>query len=94
MKKREDIEEKYKWDLTPIYKNDDEALVDMETLKERLELVSKYKGYLGNIDKCLEFLNKNPIIVSMIAVPRNKTKIPTALEIVREIEEAIEFASS
>ena len=58
MKKREDIEEKYKWDLTPIYKSDDEALVDMETLKDRLELVSKYKGSLGNIDKCLEFLDE------------------------------------
>ena len=48
MKKREDIKEQYKWDLTPIYKCDEDALLDMDVLKERLDLVSKYKGKLGD----------------------------------------------
>lgn len=58
MKKREDIEEKYKWDLTPIYASDDEAMLDIERLTSRLEKVSLYKGSLGDKDKCLEFLDE------------------------------------
>ena len=58
MKKREDIKEQYKWDLTPIYKCDEDALLDMDVLKERLDLVSKYKGKLGDANLCLEFLDE------------------------------------
>ena len=33
MKKREQIDDKYKWDLTHIYANEDLLMADIETLK-------------------------------------------------------------
>ena len=56
MKKRNQIEDKYKWDLTQIYSSDDLLLSDIEKLKRYPEKLSSYKGKLGKPDKCLEFL--------------------------------------
>ncbi len=56
MKKRSQIEEKYKWDLTQIYSSDDLLLADIEKLKTYPEKLSAYKGKLGKPNKCLEFL--------------------------------------
>lgn len=43
---RSEIDEKYKWDLTKIYKNDDEWYRDYNVLKEEIKEISKYKGIL------------------------------------------------
>ena len=55
MKKRSQIEEKYKWDLSQIYKSDDELLADIEKLKTYPERLSSYKGKLKKPNTCLEF---------------------------------------
>ncbi len=55
MKKRNQIAEKYKWDLTHIYDNEDKLMADIELLKGAAEVISSYKGKLHKPDKCLEF---------------------------------------
>ncbi|MBE5758163.1 MAG: oligoendopeptidase F [Clostridiales bacterium] len=55
MKKRSQIDEKYKWNLLDIYKNDDELLEDIERLKSYPEIILKFKGKLKKVTKCLEF---------------------------------------
>ena len=46
IRKREEVEEKYKWDLSKIYKNEDEINKDIEKIKTKKEELLKYKGIL------------------------------------------------
>lgn len=59
MKKRNQIEEKYKWDLTHIYENEDILMSDIDKLKEASEKVASYKGKLHKANTCLEFFKYN-----------------------------------
>lgn len=55
MKKRSQIEEKYKWRLEDIYASEDELLRDIETLKSYEDKFKSYRGKLKKPNKCLEF---------------------------------------
>jgi len=55
MKKRNQIQEKYKWNLADIYSDEDLLLKDIEDLKLYPEKLSSYKGKLKKVNKCLEF---------------------------------------
>ena len=50
---RDEIEEKYKWDLTTIYKSDEEFNKELKNVKEELEKVTNYKGNIVNSSKNL-----------------------------------------
>ena len=60
MKKREEIEEKYKWDLTKFCKNNDDFYVRLENLKPKVDEFKIYEGKLKDSDEilfeCLEKL--------------------------------------
>ena len=43
-KLRSEIEEKYKWDLTKIYENDEEWEKDYKEVSSNLKDIEKYKG--------------------------------------------------
>ena len=45
---RENIEEKYKWDLTKIYKNIDEFNQDFNKVSKQIEEFSKYENIMDN----------------------------------------------
>ena len=57
-RKREEIEEKYKWDLTTIYKTDEEFLSDLENLQTNIENIKKYESIMmknaQNLYDCLQ----------------------------------------
>ena len=52
-KTRDEIEEKYKWDLTTIYKSDEEFKKELDDIKKELEKVKEYKGNIINSSKNL-----------------------------------------
>ena len=52
-KKREEIDSKYKWDLTQIYKSDEEVKKDIEKAKQKTEDFLKYKGHLADSSETL-----------------------------------------
>ena len=55
--KRKDIDEKYKWDLTRMYKDRDSFTEDFNKVKEELPNIEKYKGkFLESADIFLEFM--------------------------------------
>lgn len=55
--KRSEIEEKYKWDLSVIYKTEDEFQKDFQEVKENLPKIEQYKGkFLENSKIFLEFM--------------------------------------
>jgi len=56
MKKRSEIDEKFKWNLKDIYKSDDLLEKDIELLKTYPEKIASYKGKLKKPNKCLEFM--------------------------------------
>ena len=56
MKEREKIEEKYKWDLSPLCKNDEECYKKIEEIDKYLEKVKKYEGKLNNKKDILNYL--------------------------------------
>ena len=55
--KREEIEEKYKWDLTIAYKTNEDFMKDFNYVKEELPNVAKYKEkFLETSDTFIEFM--------------------------------------
>jgi len=61
LKKRSEIDEKYKWDLSKYCKDDDDFYVRLEKLKSNVCKFSKYENKLSNDDilfECLEFESK------------------------------------
>lgn len=55
MKKRNQIEEKFKWKLEDIYPNENLLMADIETLKTYPNKVAGFKGKLKKVNRCLEF---------------------------------------
>ena len=56
-KTRAEIEEKYKWDLTTIYKNDEEFLYDCVLINDEMHKIENFRGrILENSKTLLEFL--------------------------------------
>ena len=45
-KKRSEIEDIYKWDLTPIYKNEEEFLKEYEEMKKEIKKIEIYNNHL------------------------------------------------
>lgn len=56
-KLRSEIDEKYKWDLSPIYKCDEDWYKDLEVVSKEVEKVLNYKGKIvSSADNLLEYL--------------------------------------
>ncbi len=56
-KNRSEIDNKYKWDLSLIYKTDEEFYKDIELLKEKVDIISKFKNNLfDNLENFKKFL--------------------------------------
>lgn len=53
-RKREEVSDKYKWDLSKIYKNEEELNKDIEVIKTKVEGLLKYQGNLVKDSKNLE----------------------------------------
>ncbi len=58
MKERKQISEQFKWDLTPIFANENEWENEFATLMPESIKLSKFKGLLNEDSKLLEFLTK------------------------------------
>ena len=56
MKKREEIEEKYTWDLTPLCKNYNDFNEKIEKINDFLPKIKAFEGKLNNKDTILEYL--------------------------------------
>ena len=50
------VKDEYKWDLTPIYKNDDLWYKDLEIAKEEIKKISNYTNLLDSASNLLEYI--------------------------------------
>ncbi len=60
-KNRNEIEEKYKWDLTPMFKNDNDFESALENFSKEINKLEEYNGRLDNeksLFECLELMFK------------------------------------
>ena len=56
-KKRKDFKDLYKWQVKDLYKNDKEALKEIEWLNKEIDKLDKYKNHiLDNSNNLLELL--------------------------------------
>ena len=55
-KDRNSVEEKYKWDLTEFFKNEEEFNKSLSSTKEKIKKLSKYQGCTKDPKKLYEFL--------------------------------------
>ena len=55
-KTRAEIEEKYKWDLTPIYKTEEDWYCDLEKVKKEIKNINNYRNFTENAKIFKEFL--------------------------------------
>lgn len=56
-RKREQIDDKYKWDLTTIFKTDEDFLKEYDIVSKEIEKISDYRGkILESADSLLDFL--------------------------------------
>ena len=70
MKKRSEIEERFKWDLTKFCKDDKEFYSRLDAVAQKIGEFKKYEGKLSNDDtlfECLEFESIFGIEISLIA---------------------------
>ncbi len=56
--KRNEIDEKYKWDLKNMYQDEDSFMADYNSVKEDIPKLENYKGiFLDDVDKFIEFMD-------------------------------------
>ena len=53
---RSKISNEFKWDLTPIYKNDKEWENDLEKAKKEIKKISKFTDLLSSSRRLLEYI--------------------------------------
>ena len=57
--KRDEIDNKDKWDLTLVYKSDEDFYKDLEIAKKEIEKVNTFKDFLSSSSRLLEYLKYN-----------------------------------
>lgn len=73
-KNRKEIDEKYKWDLTPMFKSDEDFEKACDEFKNSLSEVEKFSGQLKDVDKlydCLVVVDKQSEVFGTIYVYAN-----------------------
>lgn len=68
---RKDVKEEYKWDLSSLYKDDNEYEKDLERLKEEIKKAQTFKGTMGacpeNLLKALKWTSDVSMLAERIA---------------------------
>ena len=65
-KSRQDVPQKYKWDLTELFKNDNEYDKAFNKLKKDISKLSTYHGCTKNSNKLYEFLKADTITITLL----------------------------
>lgn len=64
-KNRSSVEEKYKWDLTDFFPNEEEFLKTYRKTQKNIEKLSQYVGCTKDAEKLYEFLNLEYLTISL-----------------------------
>lgn len=83
MKKRSQIDKKYKWNLDDIYSSEELLLEDIEKLKKYPSLLGSYKGKLKKVNKCLDFFELSTEVSKLI----EKIEIYISLKLSEDLED-------
>ena len=80
--KRNEIEEKYKWDLTKMYPSIEEYKKDFDAVKKDIPKLTKYKGgkFLSSVEEFLEFMKLEEVISRKLDKLYEYTYLSTIVE--------------
>ena len=67
IKDRKDIDEQYKWDLSSLFKSDEEFEEALKEIDSYVEIASSYKGKLNNAKNIKEYFDKDSEINRKVA---------------------------
>lgn len=67
IKDRKDIDEQYKWDLSSLFKSDEEFEEALKEIDSYVEIASSYKGKLNNAKNIKEYFDKDSEISRKVA---------------------------
>ena len=65
---RDEVEDKYKWDLTDIFKSDKEFYKTLEDVKPKINELKEYKNKINNANTLLEYLKKSVDVITTITM--------------------------
>ena len=90
MKKRQEIDEKYKWDLSPIFKSDEAVYEALEQIKPKINEIKKFKGNLNTAENILKLFE----LEKEIGLTFQKIEVYAFLKHCEDLEEIINVIDS
>lgn len=63
---RNEVPEKYKWDLKEFYKDEKDFLTNLEKTQKEVEDLKRYSGCIKDANKLYEFLNESTIVSASV----------------------------
>ena len=70
-KNREEVEEKYKWDLTEYYKSDDEFFETYAKLNKELDILKNYVGCTPDTNKLYAIKFENSLLSNKLKLEKD-----------------------
>lgn len=92
--KRSDIPEKYKWNLSDIYKSNAEAKAEFENVLSKVESISSYKGKLGESAQTLKdgldnYFNFQKVFYKLIVFSRRQADEDVNISVNQELSQMV-----
>lgn len=82
LKKRTEVAEELKWDLTALFKNREECEAAFEEVKKAVDtFVDKYDGNLSSVDMILAALNDYEALLAAMSKVRQYSSLPVSADI-------------
>ena len=78
IKERNEIEQQYKWDLSSLFKSDDDFEVALKNIDDEINKLAEYQGKLNNADDVLAYLKKESEVVRKVSNINNYASLRNA----------------
>ena len=89
IKERSEIEQQYKWDLSSLFKSDEDFEEALKNIDEQINVLAKYQGKLNNADNVLEFLQKETDVLRKVSNIYNYASLRNAENTTDEIAQSM-----
>ena len=89
IKERSEIEEQYKWDLSSLFKSDDDFEVALKNIDDEINKLAEYQGKLNNADDVLAYLKKESDVVRKVSNINNYASLRNAENTIDETAQSM-----
>ena len=89
IKERNEIEEQYKWDLSSLFKSDDDFENALKNIDDEINKLADYQGKLNNADDVLAYLKKESDVVRKVSNINNYASLRNAENTIDETAQSM-----